>query len=67
MITKAELVLDAKCDLGEGPGWDADTKLLYWVDINSKKIHGYSPETEETHIISLDQQVGAAVLRNLAG
>ena len=28
-----ELVIDAKATLGEGPCWDNDKQLLYWVDI----------------------------------
>lgn len=36
---KAELFLDAKATLGEGPAWDAKTQTLYWVDILEKRIH----------------------------
>lgn len=36
---KAELLLDAKATLGEGPAWDEKTQTLYWVDILQKKIH----------------------------
>jgi sugar lactone lactonase YvrE len=36
---KAELVLDAKATLGEGPAWDAKTQTLYWIDILEKRIY----------------------------
>lgn len=36
---KAELLLDAKATLGEGPAWDAKTQTLYWVDILEKRIY----------------------------
>ncbi|MCL4272995.1 MAG: SMP-30/gluconolactonase/LRE family protein [Anaerolineales bacterium] len=36
---KAELVLDAKATLGEGPAWDAKTQTLYWVDILEKRVY----------------------------
>ena len=36
-----ELIVDAKASLGEGPAWDAKTGLLYWVDIQEKKLHIY--------------------------
>lgn len=35
----AELLLDAKAMLGEGPAWDAKTQTLYWVDILEKRIY----------------------------
>lgn len=35
----AELLLDAKATLGEGPVWDEKTQTLYWVDILQKRIY----------------------------
>jgi len=35
----AQLLLDAKATLGEGPAWDAKTQTLYWVDILEKRIY----------------------------
>lgn len=36
---KAELVLDAKAMLGEGPAWDAKTQTLYWLDILGMRVY----------------------------
>ena len=36
---QAELILDAKATLGEGPAWDSKTQTLYWVDILEKRIY----------------------------
>ncbi len=36
---QAELLLDAKATLGEGPAWDAKTQTLYWVDILQKRVY----------------------------
>ncbi len=36
---QAELLLDAKATLGEGPAWDAKTQTLYWLDILQKRIY----------------------------
>lgn len=38
-----QLVLDCHTDLGESPVWDARTGRLYFVDINEKRIHVYTP------------------------
>ena len=39
----AELVLDARADLGEGPVWDARTGELLWVDIMAGLVHRFDP------------------------
>jgi sugar lactone lactonase YvrE len=36
---RAELILDAKAILGEGPAWDSKTQTLYWLDILEKRIY----------------------------
>ncbi len=36
---QAELLLDAKATLGEGPAWDSKTQTLYWLDILEKRIY----------------------------
>ncbi|EEM01893.1 Senescence marker protein-30 [Bacillus pseudomycoides] len=38
MLGKLELVIDAKANLGEGPCWDEEKQILYWVDILGKKV-----------------------------
>jgi len=36
----AELVVDARATLGEGPVWDAQEGCLWWVDIRAKRSIG---------------------------
>ena len=47
-----KLVLDCHTDLGESPVWDARTGRLYFVDINEKQIHVYTPSDEKHFVIS---------------
>ena len=35
---QAQLILDARCGVGESPVWVAQEQALYWVDIPAKKI-----------------------------
>ncbi|MBD8071557.1 SMP-30/gluconolactonase/LRE family protein [Bacillus sp. PS06] len=63
MIELVELVLDAKATLGEGPCWDSEKQLMYWVDILEKKVNVFNPATNENREIQLDQYVGAITLR----
>jgi sugar lactone lactonase YvrE len=38
----AELFIQARAELGEGPVWDARTQTLYWLDIYGKRLHVHS-------------------------
>ncbi|MBI5951684.1 MAG: SMP-30/gluconolactonase/LRE family protein [Chloroflexi bacterium] len=54
---KAELLLDAKATLGEGPVWDAKSQTLYWIDILKKRIYA------GTEVIAqLDKFIGCLAL-----
>jgi sugar lactone lactonase YvrE len=57
-----ELVVDYACLLGEGPVWDAQGKVICWVDILNGEIHEYSPEQKTHHTIRISQPIGAIVL-----
>ncbi|PDZ71606.1 SMP-30/gluconolactonase/LRE family protein [Bacillus pseudomycoides] len=61
MLGKLELVIDAKANFGEGPCWDEEKQILYWVDILGKKVCIYNPITNINRKISLDQQIGCVV------
>ncbi len=58
---KAELLIDTKYILGEGPVWDYKKQLLFWVDIEGYKLHQYDPSTEENNYWSFGEMIGAAV------
>jgi sugar lactone lactonase YvrE len=55
---KAEIILDAKATLGEGPTWDAKSQTLYWIDILEKRIYA---GTEQ--IAQLDKFIGCLAPR----
>nr|WP_239534261.1 SMP-30/gluconolactonase/LRE family protein [Thalassobacillus pellis] len=56
--------VDARATLGEGPSWDEANRLLYWVDIEGKKVFVYNPAVNENKTIEMDQMVGAIVPRS---
>jgi len=37
--TTADLVVDSRCELGEGPSWSADRRELRWLDIPAQVLH----------------------------
>lgn len=53
-----ELILDAKAQLGEGPSWDAASRILYWINIYAGEIHAYSPKTTSDRVIPVGEPVG---------
>lgn len=63
----AELVVDARAIVGEGPMWDVRQQVLYWLDIIGKKFHVYDPASDTNRIIQLDQMPGTVVPRRSGG
>lgn len=63
----AELALDARADLGEGPVWDARSGELLWVDIMAGLVHRFDPLVGRTRSFDAGQPVGAAVTRAAGG
>jgi sugar lactone lactonase YvrE len=63
----AELVLDARADLGEGPVWDARTGELLWVDIMAGLVHRFDPLSGRADAFDAGQPVGAVVPRAAGG
>ena len=60
-MTHAELVLDARAELAEGPSWLAERGLLAWVDITAGLVHLFDPATGADRALEVGQPVGAAV------
>ncbi|WP_085505003.1 SMP-30/gluconolactonase/LRE family protein [Thalassobacillus devorans] len=67
MLGNVELVFDAKAQLGEGPSWDREQQVLYWVDIEGKKVNIFDPSSGKNREIPVDQRLGAVVPRNSGG
>jgi len=66
MVKTAELQIDVviehKCELGEGPLWDVKHKVICWIDILKGEIHQYSPQQKLHNIIEVHQMIGSAAL-----
>ncbi|HEY0416634.1 MAG TPA: SMP-30/gluconolactonase/LRE family protein [Gaiellaceae bacterium] len=64
---KAELVQDARAELGEGPIWDARSDELLWVDITAGVVHRFDPRTATDRPFTAGSYVGAVVPRASGG
>lgn len=59
---KPELVYYAGNSLLEGPLWDDESNLLYFISIEDNMIYSLNEETTEIHSYPTNSPVGAAVL-----
>ena len=67
MSTSAELLLDARADLGEGALWEPRRQALLWVDILAGNVHLFDPKTGQDRSINVGQPVGTVVHRKKGG
>ncbi len=63
----AELALDARAELGEGPIWDSRSSELLWVDIMAGLVHRFDPATGADTTLDIGRPVGAVVPRAAGG
>ena len=67
MDKTAELIIDSKAIAGEGPFWDTELHVLYWVDILGKKIHIYDPDKNQDKYIQTTDYVSSVIPRKSGG
>jgi sugar lactone lactonase YvrE len=58
----AELLVDARATIGEGPVWDDRSQRLLWVDISAGRVHWLDPTTGKQVSLEVGQPVGAVGL-----
>lgn len=63
----AELVLEARAEVGEGPIWDDSSQTLLWVDIPLGLVHRFDPGTGRDESFPAGQPVGAVAVRRGGG
>ncbi|MBM84798.1 MAG: hypothetical protein CMM47_02095 [Rhodospirillaceae bacterium] len=67
MSIKVELVVNSQDQIGEGPIWDTQANILYWVDIMGEKVQSFDPATNCHSQIPIGQAVGTVVPRSSGG
>ena len=63
----AELVLNVRAELGEGPVWDAASDTLYRVDLFAGVVHRYQPASGLTGSVEVGEIIGCVVPRQSGG
>jgi sugar lactone lactonase YvrE len=59
---RADLLLDAGAELGEGPVWDGDRAEVLWVDILVGEVHATTLDGGDRVITRTSEPVGAVAL-----
>lgn len=62
-----ELASNVRAVLGEGPSWDADRNVLYWVDIAGGVIYAHSPGSPDDRVVQMVKEVSVVVPRRSGG
>ncbi len=59
---QVDAVVEARTDLGESPVWDERTQRLYFIDINSMKVHIWDNKSKGHDAIDMPELVGTIIL-----
>ncbi|MEI7615306.1 MAG: SMP-30/gluconolactonase/LRE family protein, partial [Actinomycetota bacterium] len=62
-----EPIYGTESTAGETPVWDAEKKVLYWIDFIDKKINRLDPVTNKVKNMDVKTKVGTVVLRENGG
>jgi sugar lactone lactonase YvrE len=67
MVPPAELLVDCRCSVAEGPSWDERDGALLWIDIVTGDVFHTVLASGETTIMRIGQQVSAVLPRASGG
>ncbi len=60
---KVEHVLAVQNKLGEGPVWDSQEQVLYWVNIKENSFYRYYPKNGELEMFEVGLPIGTLAVR----
>jgi len=61
---KAVLLYEIPAQLGEGAFWNHETGILYWVDIEGRKLHLFDPKKKTDKSFPTPSRIGTVVPQN---
>lgn len=64
---EAELVVDSRSVLGEGPVWNAETRCVYWVDITGKRLHTFHVDSGKHEERALPCKISSFAFKESGG
>lgn len=66
-MSEVRCIVDAHAQIGELPVWDDNFHLLYWLDIEGKKLHRFDPSTGHDAVWDMPAPAGSLALRAAGG
>ncbi len=67
MMPTVDIAAAVHADLGEGSYWDAAKKVLYWVDIEGKRLYELLPRLLENRSFEIGEKIGTVVPKKSGG
>ena len=67
MTVIPQIASNIRAELGEGPSWDAEKKVLYWVDISGGVVYVHTPNNPNDEVIQRVKDVSSVVPRKGGG
>lgn len=64
---RAEVALEVKAAVGEGPVWDERRQELFFVDVLGERVHAFRPDDRFHRVFDVGRPVGAVALREDGG
>ncbi|MFM0517075.1 SMP-30/gluconolactonase/LRE family protein [Caballeronia jiangsuensis] len=56
--TRAQLLIDSQCSLGEGATWCAASDTFWWTDIEGEKLWRYDPRDGASESFAMPERLG---------
>ena len=66
-VSPFDLVLDARCRLGECPVWSPVENVLYFADIKDWRLHRFDPTSGERTSYRLPEEIGCFAIAKAGG
>lgn len=60
-LPEVSVEIEIPAQLGEGSFWNSQTQQLYWVDILSKKLYLYEPNSKDLKEFEMPSRIGTVV------
>lgn len=59
--------ISVQCRVGECAVWDDRQNVIYWTDINSRRLHCHNPQTGASRVLDLPEMLGSFGLLESGG
>lgn len=66
-MNRPELLIDCRCECGEGPLWDARRQVVHWLDIPKGRLFEYDASTDRRGIVYEGEPIAGFTFQESGG